>query len=183
MKILGAGAGAITWLNEWVGRITAHLILIMFVLLFAEVLFRYFWRAPTNWTGELSQMLFGIYALLGGGYLLINNGHVNVDLIYSRWSRKRRAVTDILTSVLFFLFVIVLLWQGTSLAMDSVARWERSQSAWNPPIWPIKLVIPISAALLLLQGLVKLANDILIALGKTPIVADPKPHGGPGDTL
>ncbi|MGQ2910026.1 MAG: TRAP transporter small permease subunit [Aliihoeflea sp.] len=183
MKVLGASAGAVTWLNEWVGRITAHLVLFMFVFLFVEVVLRYFFRAPSNWTGELSQLLFGVYALLGGGYLLINNGHVNVDLIYGRWSRRTRAAVDIATSMLFFVFVIVLLWQGWSLAADSVARWETSQSAWNPPVWPVKVIIPISAALLLLQGLVKLANDILIVAGHEPIVPDAKPHDGAGDTL
>lgn len=169
MKPLEIFARTVTWTNEMVGRATAYLVLLMFGLLFAEVIFRYALRAPSVWTGELSQMLFGAYALLGGGYLLTRNGHVNVDLIYAAFPERTRAVIDIFTSVLFFLFIGVLVWQGTSLAMDSLARWERSHSAWNPPIWPIKLIIPISAALVLLQGLVKLANDILIALGRPPV--------------
>lgn len=169
MKSLAVIARAITWFNEWLGRIVAHLVLVMFVLLFAEVIFRYFLRSPTAWTGELSQLLFGSYALLGGGYLLISNGHVNVDLVYARWSPRTRAVVDIFTSLLFFLFAVVLLWQGSSLAFDSVSNWERSHSAWNPPVWPVKLIIPIAAALLLLQGLVKLVDDILIALARPPL--------------
>jgi TRAP-type mannitol/chloroaromatic compound transport system permease small subunit len=43
--------------------------------------------------------------------------------------------------------------------------WEHSQSAWNPPIWPAKLMIPVAAALLLLQGIVKLLKDILTVAG------------------
>jgi TRAP-type mannitol/chloroaromatic compound transport system permease small subunit len=38
--------------------------------------------------------------------------------------------------------------------------WERSQSALNPPIWPVKLMIPVRAVLILLLGIVKLARDI-----------------------
>jgi TRAP-type mannitol/chloroaromatic compound transport system permease small subunit len=142
MKAFEFFARSVTWINEMVGRATAYLVLVMFALLFAEVIFRYALRAPSVWTGELSQMLFGAYALLGGGYLLARNGHVNVDLIYAAFPQRSRAVIDILTSTLFFLFIGVLVWQGFSLAMDSVARWERSHSAWNPPIWPIKLMIP-----------------------------------------
>lgn len=171
MKLLEDAARAVGWINEMVGRFVAHLVLVMFVLLFAEVMFRYLWRAPTVWTGELSQMLFGAYALLGGGYLLARNGHVNVDILYSGFPVRRRAAIDIFTSILFFLFIGVLLWQGYSLAMDSVARWERSHSAWNPPIWPVKLMIPLAAVLILLQGLVKLASDILVALGHPPLRA------------
>ena len=162
-------ARVVTWTNEIVGRATAYLVLLMFGLLFAEVILRYALRTPSVWTGELSQMLFGAYALLGGGYLLARNGHVNVDLLYGAFSVRSRAWIDIFTSILFFLFIGVLVWQGTSLAMDSLARWERSHSAWNPPIWPIKLIIPIAAVLVLLQGLVKLANDMLVALGRSPV--------------
>jgi TRAP-type mannitol/chloroaromatic compound transport system permease small subunit len=169
MKALEAFCRGTTWLNEMVGRATAFLVLAMFALLLAEVAFRYLLRAPSVWTGELSQMLFGAYALLGGGYLLARNGHVNVDLVYANFPRRRRAAIDVVTSVLFFLFIGVLVWQGASLAMESVAKWERSHSAWNPAIWPIKLVIPISALLLLLQGLVKLTNDLRVAFGREPI--------------
>lgn len=179
MKPLEFFARSVTWTNEMVGRATAFLALLMFGLLFAEVIFRYALRTPSVWTGELSQMLFGAYALLGGGYLLARNGHVNVDLVYAAFSPRTRAVIDIFTSILFFLFIGVLVWQGMSLAMDSLARWERSHSAWNPPIWPLKLIIPIAALLILLQGLVKLANDILVALGHEPLPGpDDESEGG-----
>jgi TRAP-type mannitol/chloroaromatic compound transport system permease small subunit len=171
MNMLDIVAKAITWLNTMVGRLTAYLILLMFALLFAEVLFRYLWRTPSVWTGELSQMLFAAYALLGGGYLLARNGHVNVDIFYANFPHRTKAAVDIVTSILFFLFIGTLVWQGLSLAADSVARWERSHSAWNPPVWPIKAIIPISAALVLLQGIVKLASDILVVLGRRPLAA------------
>ena len=45
---------------------------------------------------------------------------------------------------------------------------ETSYSAWNPPIWPIKAMIPLGTLLLLLQGIAKLLQDILIALGRVP---------------
>jgi len=40
-----------------------------------------------------------------------------------------------------------------------------SQSAWNPPLYPAKLMIPLAALLLMLQGLAKLIRDIFIFLG------------------
>jgi TRAP-type mannitol/chloroaromatic compound transport system permease small subunit len=79
-----------------------------------------------------------------------------------------RAAVDVLTSVLFFLFAGALLYFGVSLALESMETWERSQSAWNPYIWPFKLAIPVSAALLLLQGVVKLLADLLVLLGREP---------------
>ena len=46
---------------------------------------------------------------------------------------------------------------------------ETSYSAWNPPIWPIKAMIPLGTLLLLLQGIAKLLQDILIALGRESV--------------
>lgn len=183
MKLLSDAASAITWINTWVSRLAALLVLPMFAFLLLEVIFRYALRSPSVWTGELSQLIFGVYALLGGGFLLAQNGHVSVDIFYARWRRRNQARVDVATSILFFLFVGVIVWQGASLAYDSVVRLETSYTAWNPPIWPVKLMIPIAAILLFLQGCAKLANDILIATGRQPIMAEPKNGHGPGDEL
>jgi TRAP-type mannitol/chloroaromatic compound transport system permease small subunit len=164
MQAIIAVLRGITRINDFIGRWVALLILLIFVLLIAEIGFRYILGAPMVWTGELTQMVFGVYAVLSGGYILAHGGHVNVDLIYSRFSPRTKAIIDILTSVLFFLFVGALVYFGSSLAYESMEFWERSQSAWNPPIWPVKLMIPVSAVLILLQGIVKLARDICVVL-------------------
>lgn len=153
----------VTYFNEWLGRaVLAYFVLVMFLLLFLEVNMRYLFGSPTVWTGELTQMLFGAYAILAGAYIMTQRAHVNVDIFYSRFPKRVRAAVDILTSVLFFAFVLVLVTEGYSMAEDSMSRWETSRSAWNPPVWPVKLAIPVGAGLLLLQGLVKLIHDILI---------------------
>jgi TRAP-type mannitol/chloroaromatic compound transport system permease small subunit len=165
MRSLFAFMRGITWLNERVGRFAAYVVLVIFVLLFAEVLLRYFFRTPTVWTNELAQLLFGAYAVLSGGYLLARGGHVNVDIVYSAFPRRTKAGIDVVTSVLFFVFVTILFWQGAIFALEAAAKLETSHSAWNPPIWMFKAMIPISAGFLLLQGIAKLIRDILIATG------------------
>lgn len=165
MRTLLTLTRAVTWLNDRLGRLVSFLALGMFGLLIVEVALRYVLRAPTVWTNELAQMLFGAYAVLAGGYLLAHRAHVNVDILYARFPPRVRAGIDVVTSALFFVFVLVLVTEGGSLAWESVERLEHSQSAWNPPIWPIKLALPIGAGLLLLQGIVQLIHDILVVLG------------------
>ena len=162
MSIIKAFLKFIDTVNDRVGNLLSYLLFFFFVLLLMEVILRYFFNSPTVWANELAQMLFGAYAILAGGYILRTGGHVNVDILYSRLSRKQRAVLDIVTSSLFFLFCGMLLVYGGSLAWDSLARFEHSQSAWNPPLYPAKLMIPLAALLLMLQGLAKLIRDILI---------------------
>jgi len=164
MSILKAFLKFINAVNDRVGNLLSYFLFFFFALLFMEVILRYFFNSPTVWANELAQMFFGAYAILAGGYIMRTGGHVNVDILYSRLSKKSRAVLDIFTSTLFFLFCGMLLVYGGSLAWDSLSRFEHSQSAWNPPLYPAKLMIPLAAVLLLLQGLAKLIRDIFILL-------------------
>ena len=158
-------ARTITRLNRFIGKWIAPAVLIIFALLLADVVMRYLVGSPTIWTAELATLIFGVYAIIGGGYLLAERGHVNVDIFYSRFTRKRRALLDVLTWPLFALFVGVLLWQGWDIAKESRVALERSNSVWKAPLWPTKAFIPVAAILLLLQGVVRLWADIRVIRG------------------
>ncbi len=177
MRALQAFMRSVTWLNDRVGHLVSYLVFFMFLFLLLEVFMRYVMRSPTVWTVELTQMLFGAYAVLSGGYLMAHGAHVNVDIFYSRFPPRIRAVVDIFTSVLFFLFLIVLLYFGGQLAWESLERLQTSQSAWDVPVYPVKLMIPLGAGLLFLQGVVKLLNDIFIALNLGDVIGAQQQSG------
>ncbi|PTW54346.1 TRAP-type mannitol/chloroaromatic compound transport system permease small subunit [Breoghania corrubedonensis] len=158
-------ARAVTQLNLWIGKWASLAIFAVFALLLTDVVLRYLVGRPAIWTAELAVLIFGVYAVISGGSLLARRGHVNVDIIYGSLSRRRKALLDILTWPLFFLFVTILLWQGWEIAADSVADFERSNSVWKAPLWPTKIFIPVAALLLLLQGVVRLWGDVRILLG------------------
>jgi len=158
-------ARAVTRLNLWIGENVAWLILPMFAMLFVDVAMRYLIGRPSIWTSELTQLVFGFYAVIGGGYLLAERAHVNVDIFYGRFSTKQKALVDVATCALFFMFLAVLLWQGSSMAYESAEKLETSQSIWNPHVWPVKMAVPVAGVLLLLQGIVRLVADIRILMG------------------
>ncbi|MFZ5734113.1 MAG: TRAP transporter small permease subunit [Pseudomonadota bacterium] len=158
-------AKAITQLNLWIGRVASWLIVPMFFLLMADVVMRYVVGSAAIWTAEFAQLIFGVYAVIAGGYLLVERAHVNVDIIYGKFDPRHKARIDLATSFLFFAFMLVLVWQASDMAWESAEKFERSSSIWNPPIWPVKLVIPIAGILLLLQGVVRMASDIRTIMG------------------
>ena len=166
MGAITAFARAVTSVNAWIGRVVSYVVLILFVLLLGDVIMRYLTESPISWSAQASKLIFGVYAIIGGGYLLARRDHVNVDLFYGGFSRRKKAIVDIATSFLFFLFLIVLLKESYSLAYDSVSRLEVSyETTWRPWIWPSKSMIVVAAALLFLQGVVKLIADIMIVMG------------------
>jgi len=155
---------AVDNINDWVGKVLSLGVLFMFALVLTEVIRRYFFNSPTVWGNELTQLTFGVYVVVCGGYILRWGGHVNVDILYGRFSIKGRAIIDMITFSLFLIFCGMMLAYGGSLAWESLSTFEHSQSAWNPPLYPVKLMIPTGAFLLLLQGIAKLVRDILTLL-------------------
>lgn len=174
MSALRGFVNTINAINDWVGENLAYFLFGFFLLILLQVILRYVFNAPTVWAGELAQMLFGAYAVLAGGHILRIGGHVNVDIIYSRLSPRAKAAIDIFTSILFFLFCGMLLIYGGSMAWESLAQLETSGSAWDPPVYPLRLTIPLAALLLLIQGVAKLIVDICTVLGVDLQVRPPK---------
>ncbi|MFC1965214.1 TRAP transporter small permease subunit [Chloroflexota bacterium] len=150
--------------NEWTGKVVSYLTLVIMVIIVYEVAVRYGFDRPTQWVHETSGFLFGGMFILGGGYVLLHRGHLNMDIFYNRWSPRTRAIIDLATSVLFFLFCGLLLWGGIEMAWKSVEIREFTPSYWGPPIYPLKLAIPVGASLILLQGLVKFARDLILVI-------------------
>ena len=151
-------------LNDLVGRIASFLVVFMVGFLVFEVFMRYLFDSPTVWAHELSAMLYGGYFLLGGGYTLKRNEHIKVDIIYDSLSIRTKAVLDLITWLFFYAFCAVLLIEGTKYAWISVKGMERSNSMWEPFIWPSKICIPLGGLLILLQGLAKTINDVVVVL-------------------
>lgn len=155
---------AIDQINGRVGRIVSYFILpLLFVILY-EIISRYLFNSPTIWAHETSQMLYGAYVILLGGYVLQRGGHVNVEILYGRLSPRKRALIDLFTWLLFFYFCGLLLVKGGEMAWDSFKVRETEPTAFGPPVYPIKMTIPIGAFLILLQGLAKFIRDLHLAI-------------------
>ena len=153
-------------INGLVGVTISYLVIAHIAVIVWGVLLRYVFESPLLWPDEMSLFLFGAYAILGGGYTLLQGEHVKVDILHRHLSKRGVAILDLITFPLFLIFCGVLLWKGTKLAWISVIGLERSWSVWGPPVWPIKLTLAIGAFLIVIQGLAKFSQDLIVAQGK-----------------
>ncbi|CDX33672.1 putative DctQ-like TRAP transporter [Mesorhizobium sp. SOD10] len=149
------------------GELVAYWSVLAVIAYYYEVVARYVFNSPTNWVHESMFLMFGIQYMLAGAYAYRDETHVRVDILYSHLSERGRALCDIITSAFFFLFIGTMLVTGWRFASDAMAVGERSFTEWGIQYWPVKLAIPIGAALLLLQGLSRLMRDISTAFGRT----------------
>ena len=147
-------------LNNFVGTFVAYWSVIAVIVYYYEVIARYVFNSPTNWAHESMFLMFGAQYLLAGGFCLRENAHVRVDVLYTHFSERKKAIVDILTSVFFYIFMISLLVSGWTFFMDSYSVGEVSFTEWGIQYYPIKLSLTAGALLLLLQGTSRLLNDI-----------------------
>ena len=163
---IAPSAGALARLSRFTGEFVAYWSVIAVFVYYYEVLARYIFNSPTNWVHESMFLMFGMQYLISGAYAYLADSHVRVDVFYARLSARAKAVTDLLTSVFFFVFAGTLLWTGITFFMDAMGVWEVSFTEWAIQYWPVKATVVLGALLILLQGLAKLAEDAAILLGK-----------------
>lgn len=168
---MGRFIGFIDNLSDRVGGIFSFVVYGLIGVLVFEVVMRYVFDAPTVWAHEGSGFLFGAYFMFAGAYALRHGAHIKVDIFYKRFPLHMRSRLDLFTWMLFYIFCIALLWYGGRAAWSSVAVWEHSATMWGPPIWPIKLVLPIAVALMAVQGVTKTINDFYIVMKGNPVKA------------
>ena len=149
-------------INHHLGRIISFLLLpITFITAF-EVFMRYILKSPTIWAWDLNIQLSAALILLGGGYTLKENGHVAVDILVMDMDKRRRAILDLITAPFFFFGFMILLIYGWEIGWSSFQAREAMPTVWAPHYYPIKLLIPVGALLMLLQGVAKLIRDLVL---------------------
>jgi TRAP-type mannitol/chloroaromatic compound transport system permease small subunit len=145
--------------NDWVGWLLGFQILLVVGVVVWEVVARYVFNAPTLWANETMVYVTAVAYLLGGGYALLHRRHVVVDVVYARFPTSVRARLDVATFFFFALYLGAMMWAGWLFAWDSMKLGETSGTPWNPPIWPVKLAIPLAAVLVLLQGVTSVTRQ------------------------
>jgi len=155
---------AIDAVSEWSGKLFAYLLWPGVVVLVYEIFLRHLFDAPTIWAHGTTQRIFAAYYFIGGAYVLLHKSHINMDVIYNRFSLRTRAILDVVGTSLFLAFCGVLLWWGSGYAWESLMRLEPCGTPFRAPLYPVKLMIPLGALLILLQGLSKFGHDLFTAI-------------------
>ncbi len=147
-------------LSTWTGIVFSYLMIPLTLCVVYEVVTRSL-QHPTIWTFEMSNFFYGAHFMLVAAYGLLMKSHVSIDLVSSRYSRKTQAICSLICyACMYFPFIAVFTYFGFEYSYNSWGMLENSWSAWGPPLYPIKTVIPLTAVLLLLQGISEVIKTI-----------------------
>lgn len=154
---------AIDQLSKTVGHAFSWCIVVLTLGTCYEVFVRYLFNDPTSWAFDLSYLMYGAVFYMAGAYTLSRGGHVRADMFYRKWQPRTQAVVELTLYILFFFpGILALIIAGGAYGLESVRIQESSiNSPAGVPIWPLKMMISVGAALIAVQGFAEVLRCIV----------------------
>lgn len=150
-------------ISDCVGKSCSFLILGAALLVVFGVIMRYFVGSPLSWVLELTKYLCVATYMLGGAYAQLSDDHIRIAVLYRYWRPRTRVIVDLMMAPIFYIGLGLLAWYGLDYTITGLVRGETSGTLWDPVIWPIRMLIPLGAILLMLQGTVTYVRSFHIA--------------------
>ena len=155
--------------SETLGRTAAWLSFMLVLVVGVIVVLRYGFQLGSIALQESVMYINGALFVLGAGYTLKAQGHVRVDVFYSRFSLRGRAIVDSLGALLFLLpasfFIAWISWDYVSVAWR--IREGSPEASGLPFVYLLKTLLIVLPVLLAVQGVSELTKSLRIAFGST----------------
>ena len=162
-------ADFIDGLNSAIGRAAAWLCLAVVAIQFTVVVLRYAFGLGSIWLQESILYSHAALFLLCAAWTLKRDGHVRVDIFYSTASPRAKARVDFAGALLLLIpFAGAILYFSWAYVARSWAILEGSREASGLPfVFLLKTLIPVFAAMLILQGIAQAVRASSVLSAKT----------------
>lgn len=133
--------------------LAALLLFLLMLIICYEVVMRYLFRSPTGWVIEACEYALLYITFLGAAWLLRQDGHIRVDILFAFLNRKVSRVLNMTTSLVGAIAC------GFLLVYGVLSTWHHFQESTlviqtlNTPKWVLLIIIPIGSFFLVLQFL------------------------------
>lgn len=156
---------------DFIGTITAIAMVLMILNVFYDVVMRYFFRTGSIAMQEMEWHLFSVIILLGVAYTLKEDGHVRVDVLYDRFKPKKKAMINMIGSVIFILPIALLV--GLSSIDNAYEAYVSMEQSGDPGgltnRWIVKALIPLSFFLLIITSIGFFIKNLNVYKGLHPL--------------
>src|SRR6478672_10449641 len=93
------------------GKLVSLAMLFLVASISYECFSRYLFDAPTIWVMDTSYIANGSAFMLGCGYALLKGAHVRTDMLWDRYSERKKGTVDLISYVaLFYPALFTLMW-------------------------------------------------------------------------
>jgi TRAP-type mannitol/chloroaromatic compound transport system permease small subunit len=153
--------------QDALGRALSWLMLAMVLTVFFDVVSRYALSRSYVFTQELEWYIFAVAYLMAGGYVMLWDEHVRVDIMYSRLAPRKKAWVDlILLFVFFFPSALLVIYTTWPFFRNAWTVYEGSPDPGGIPArWALKGVIIVAFVLMAIQGVSEAIKRLYWAMG------------------
>jgi len=147
-------------ISKYLSYLAASALIVGVIATCYEVFVRYVLSKPTIWSAELVQILFGSIFLLCAADNIRTGGHVAIDFVQTLLSRSVNRILAVAVSLVLCIYAAIFLKVIWKRATDSISIFETSNTPWDPPIWPLSLLLIVAVATMFLQSLNQLIRSL-----------------------
>ena len=153
--------------QDALGRALSWLMLVMVLTVFFDVVSRYLFARTFVFTQELEWYIFAVAYLMAGGYVMLWDEHVRVDILYSRMGPRTRAWVDfVLLFVFFFPSTLLVVYTTWPFFRNAWTVYEGSPDPGGIPArWALKGVIIVAFSIMIVQGISEAIKRFYWAMG------------------
>jgi len=135
-------------LNKILYGISVSAMAVMLMLIFLQVIMRYFFNHTFECSEEMARFLFVWVVFLGSALIMGENGHLAVQLLPRKFEGTMLgSFMALFINICSYAFILLLLIQGSK--MTSVMTFQTAPGLGISMSW-VYVVIPISACLMML---------------------------------
>lgn len=179
-------AHGIDGVSEFFGKVGIYLTIAVVAVGFYNVAVRYLGRfvgvqlSSNTWI-ELQKYLFSAIFLAMFAYNLKHEVNVRVDFLYAKWPTKRRALVNLLGTLLFLLpFCLLGLWVAWNPLLSAWRLWEMSPDPGGLPRVPMRVGVVLAFVLLALQGIAQAIKYVAVLNGDQTVAHELAQEAAPG---
>ncbi|KAA0890870.1 TRAP transporter small permease subunit [Pusillimonas sp. ANT_WB101] len=166
MRMLLQLSRIIDAINTVIGRLAGWLLLAAVVISATNAVVRKVFSISSNAWLDAQWQLFGAVFLLCAAYTLLKNGHVRIDLLTVRFSKRTRDLIDVIGHVFFLMPLTTLfIYHSYPFVINSLRLREASANAGGLLVWPAKMLILVGFVLLFAQAVSETIKRIAILRG------------------
>ena len=144
-----------------IGRTVSYFYFFAVIISMWEIVLRWIFNSPTIWAHELVICACGITYLLSGGIVTKEKLHIRITTVYGLMSKKIKWYLDLLAYLIGIISIGLLIQGSLRQSKMAIKVWERTGSAWDPPLYAlIKPAITVGAILVIISTIIHLVRHL-----------------------
>lgn len=144
----------LTWALE---RLLILLSILISIVVFLQVLFRYVLSQPLFWSEELPRYLLIWTTFLAAALAQKHLAHINITLVVSLLPTRVQRWLRIATNTIILAFLGILVYSGSLVSKITV---QHRSTALQIPMAAVYLALPVGGVLMMLYLLIQIVEDV-----------------------